>query len=212
MSLTEEWKQQEARARAEATTQDTGAGARRASTRQRAHRPIMRDGMIDPRDADFMVAFSVADMNEPRSYTEAMAGPDAVAWKKAMDEEMTALHDNHTYQLVPLAPDRTAISNKWVYKIKLDKNGQLERYKARLVAKGFLQKEGIDYHEIFAPVLKYKSLRIVLALVCTMDYEIVQMDVHTAFLNATIKEQVYMKQPEGYQQGGQNTVCLLLKT
>ena len=79
-----------------------------------------------------------------------------------------------------------------------------------MVAKGFLQKEGIDYYETFAPVMKYKSLRIILALVVQGNYKLKQMDVMTAFLNADIDEEVYMKQPKGYEQG-KNLVCKLNK-
>ena len=74
------------------------------------------------------------------------------------------------------------------------------------------QQFGIDYNETFAPVMKYKSLRIILAIVAIKDYELKQLDVKSAFLNADIKEEVYMKQPEGFQTGGANTVCKLQKT
>jgi hypothetical protein len=92
----------------------------------------------------------------------------------------------------------------WVFAHKFDSDGNIIRHKARLVAKGFQQREGIDYNLTFAPVLKYKSLRIILALTVQLDLELVQMDVVTAFLNADIKEEVYMKQPQGYQQGDNN--------
>jgi hypothetical protein len=170
---------------------------------------------------DFMVSSSiyalsaVANSNiieEPKTYQEAMVSKDSEYWQAAMDEEIKALYDNNTWSLVKLPAGRTAIGSKWVFKLKLNKDGNVERYKARFCAKGYSQEQGIDYNETFAPVVKYKSLRIILALVAIKDYELTQMDVNTAFLNAQIKEQVYMKQPEGYEKGGANMVCKLIKT
>ena len=171
---------------------------------------------------DFMVHHSQYALNavqasempesEPNHYQEAVHSMNAAQWRQAMDEEMNALHQNNTWTLVALPPGRTAIGSKWVYKYKLNKDGAIERYKARFCAKGYSQVQGIDYNQTFAPVVKYKSLRIILALAAIKDYELTQMDVCTAFLNAEIKEQVYMKQPEGYEIGGDNMVCKLNKT
>jgi hypothetical protein len=149
---------------------------------------------------------------EPSSYTEAMNSVDADKWKEATEKEYKSLIDNHTWEKCKLPPDRVPIGCKWVYKVKINKNGEIERYKARLVAKGYSQKEGIDYNETFAPVLKYKSLRILLSLAAIKDMEVKQMDVETAFLNAPIKEEVYMEQPEGYHDGNNQNVLRLLKT
>jgi Reverse transcriptase (RNA-dependent DNA polymerase) len=88
---------------------------------------------------------------------------------------------------------------RWVFKVKLNSDGKIERYKARLVAQGFTQKEGIDYHETFAPVVKYKSLRMILVIANMLNYEVKQMDVITAFLNALLDEDVYMRVPEGFK-------------
>lgn len=159
---------------------------------------------------DFIM--SVIENEDPLTYQQAISGEMSQEWKQAMDEEIQALQENGTWTLVTLPKGRKAIGSKWVFKTKLNKDGMVERYKARFCAKGFSQKEGIDYNETFAPVLKYKSLRIVLAIAAVKDYELNQMDVQTAFLNATIKEEVYMKQPEGYETGGENVVCKLNKT
>ena len=86
-----------------------------------------------------------------------------------------------------------------IYKKKLNSNNEIERYKARLVAQGFNQRYGTDYLETFAPVVRYKSLKIILSLANKMDLEIHQFDVKTAYLNATMKEDVYMKQPPGFE-------------
>ena len=103
----------------------------------------------------------------------------------------------------------------WVYKPKVDKFGNIYRYKARLCARGDTQQFGIDYNEVFAPTVRYASLRILLALAAFYDWEIEQLDVETAFLNADVEETVYMRQPEGFRQldeNGEELVCHLQKS
>ena len=151
------------------------------------------------------------DGGEPQSYEEAMAAPDAHLWKLAMDEEIASLMRNDTWTLEELPDGVKAIPVKWVFKIKRDANGNIERYKARLVAKGFMQREGIDFNEVFAPVSKHTTLRTLLSLVATDNLELRQLDVKTAFLNGELEEEIYMKQPPGYQDGGPKTVCHLRK-
>ena len=98
-----------------------------------------------------------------------------------MEEELQSLLANNTWTLVPLPPGRRAVKSKWVYKAKLDSEGNLKRHKARLVAKGFSQKKGVDYTETYAPVVRHESLRTVLAIAAVEDLEIMQVDVKTAF-------------------------------
>jgi hypothetical protein len=109
------------------------------------------------------------------------------------------------------APQTNVTGCKWVLKKKYNSDGSVAKYKARLVCKGFTQMEGIDYHETFAPTLKMKSLRIMLTIAAVFDYEMKHLDVPTAFLNATLKEVVYMAQPPGQQAGGANIVIKLVR-
>ena len=148
----------------------------------------------------------------PNTYEQAMRSSESEKWQNAIDEEMNSLMNNKTWTYEQLPKGKRAIGCKWVFDHKRDENGKIIRYKARLVAKGFLQQAGIDFNDTFAPVLRNKSLKVMLALVTIFDLELVQMDVVTAFLNADIKEQLFMKQPQGYHKGGTNIVCRLLKS
>ena len=132
-------------------------------------------------------------------------------WFNAMKEEMESMAKNQVWDLVDLPKWVVAIGCKWVYKTKTDASGNVERYKARLVAKGFTQKEGIDYHETFSPVSKKDSFRIIMVLVAHFDLELNQMDVKTTFLNGDLEEEVYMKQPEGFDDNSQKA-CKLRKS
>ena len=153
--------------------------------------------------------------DEPSSYSEAMSRPDAAQWKAAIDSELDSLKRTGTWTLTPLAAGRQAIGSRWVLKIKRKADGTVDKYKARLVAKGYAQKAGIDYDETFAPVAKFTSIRMLLALAAHHDFEIHHMDVKTAFLNGDLDVDIYMEQPEGYStpaaRGEQRLVCKLQK-
>jgi Reverse transcriptase (RNA-dependent DNA polymerase) len=120
--------------------------------------------------------------------------------------------DNKTWNIVPLPAGKRAIGSRWVFKIKKKSDGSIERYKGRLVAKGFLQKEGIDYTETFAPTVRLSAVRTVLALAALEDMELESVDVSSAFLNGELDESVYMKLPEGFGvEGDDGTVVWVLK-
>jgi hypothetical protein len=129
-----------------------------------------------------------------------------------MDEELTSLLENGTWELEKLPEGAKALSMKWVYNIKRDAQGNVERYKARLMAKGYLQREGIDFEEVYAPVSKHTTLRALLAVVAERDLVLQQLDVKTAFLNEELEEEIYMQQAQGYEEGGAEMVCHLKKT
>lgn len=136
------------------------------------------------------------DPDLPNSIQEAMSHP---GWLAAMEDELSSIYKNDTWDLVPLPPDRQAISTKWVFRIKHNADGTIAKFKARLVAKGFQQREGHDYTETFAPVMKWNTLRSVISLAGHQGWTIVHLDVKTAFLNGDIQEDIYVKPPPGYE-------------
>ncbi|KAL4354653.1 hypothetical protein GQ457_06G014570 [Hibiscus cannabinus] len=125
---------------------------------------------------------STSILVEPNSYSEGKQHP---IWIQAMKDELLALESNGTWSVVPLPLGKSPIGCKWVYKIKYHASGAVEWYKARLVAKGFTQRAGIDYTDTFSPVAKLTTVRIVLALAAMFDWQLHQMDVHNAFLQAS---------------------------
>jgi histone deacetylase 1/2 len=144
---------------------------------------------------------------EPTSIGEALADPK---WKAAMDEEYQALQHNNTWHLVPAGVGKNVIDCKWVYKVKRRADGSVDRYKARLVAKGFKQRYGIDYEDTFSPVVKAATIRLVLSIAVSRGWHLRQLDVKNAFLHGVLEEEVYMRQPPGYE-GRPGLVCKLDK-
>lgn len=120
-------------------------------------------------------------------------------WIDAMQEELNQFERNQVWELVPRPKDKHIIGTKWVFKNKLDENGIVVRNKARLVAQGYNQEEGIDFDETFAPVARLEAIRVLLAYACSLNFQLYQMDVKSAFLNGFINEEVYVKQPPGFE-------------
>ncbi|MDV3140030.1 MAG: reverse transcriptase domain-containing protein [Sweet potato little leaf phytoplasma] len=146
---------------------------------------------------------------EPNSVKEAL---NHAGWKQAMEAEYSALLANNTWSLVPLPSHRQAIGCKWVFRIKQNPDGSIQKYKARLVAKGFHQQPGSDYSETFSPVVKPITVRILLTLALTNHWPLRQLDVNNAFLNGTLDEEVYMQQPPGFKHSDKSLVCRLHKS
>ena len=115
-----------------------------------------------------------------------------------MKEELDALHKTRTWDLVDLPFRKSTINFKWVYKIKTQSNGTIDRYKARLVARGFTQEYGIDYEETFAPMARLSSVKTLIVVSTARKWSLFQMDVKNAFLNGELSEKVYMKLPPSY--------------
>ncbi|KAJ4744919.1 Transposon Ty1-NL2 Gag-Pol polyprotein [Rhynchospora pubera] len=155
----------------------------------------------------------VMENDEPLTIDDMKRKPDSKEWLKAMESEMQSMYDNKVWTLVDLPNGVKPVENKWIFKRKVDMDGNLTIYKARLVAKGYKQVHGIDYEETFSPVVMFKSIRIMLAIAAFYDYEIWQMDVKTAFLNGNLEEDVYMTQPECFvDPKNANKVCKLQRS
>lgn len=155
---------------------------------------------------------------EPKTFAEAMASSERAKWIAATKSELRSMRKHRVWDRVGLPRGARAIGCRWLFRRKVDGNGVVIRWKARLVAQGFAQREGVDFGETFAPVLHYKTLRVLLAMAASLDYEVLQFDVPTAFLNAECKEDVYMRAPAGLDEIGEDDgvdpslVCKLNKT
>jgi hypothetical protein len=129
-----------------------------------------------------------------------------------MDEELDQIEKNDTWELVPRQKNKNMIDTKWVFRNKLNENGQITRNKARLVCKRYAQIEGIDFEETFALVARMEAICLFLAYACSKNIKVYQMDVKSSFLNGELEEEVYIEQPEGFQLSkNTNYVCKLKK-
>ncbi|GKV41223.1 hypothetical protein SLEP1_g48789 [Rubroshorea leprosula] len=153
----------------------------------------------------------VTNWGELESYQEAMESEQKMEWLEAMKDEMKSLLGNHTFDLVKLPEYRKAFKNRWVYRVKHEDGTLGPWYKARLVFKGFSQKKGVDFSEIFSPIVKMSSIKVVLGLAACLDLEVEQMDVKTAFLHGDLDEEIYMEQPEGFKVKGKEDFVRKLK-
>lgn len=157
-------------------------------------------GDLPARYEDFVVGVAQAAMTEPRSFREATSGPDKDKWIRAMNEEYESLMSKKTWSLVPLPPGRQVVGSKWVYQHKTDSSGRIVRFKARLVAQGYSQRPGIDFGEVFAPVAMQSTFRVLLTV--AGHKQVRHIDVKNAYLNGQLKEEVFMRQPVGYEVPG----------
>ena len=124
-----------------------------------------------------------------------------------MNDEMEALQKNHTWELVSLPGGKRIVGCRWIFTVKLNPNGVIDRYKARLVTKEYTQKYGIDYGDTFAPVAKINTIRVIISIAANQEWPLRQFDVKNAFLNGTLNEEIYMDPPPGITCGGK--VCKL---
>ena len=125
------------------------------------------------------VSSLISDVDEPKSVEDALSDPN---WLQAMESEISSMHENQTWELVPRPVGKNIVGSRWVFKIKRNADGSISRHKARLVAQGFTQEQGIDYDEVFSPVARSATIRSLLAVANIRNLEIHQMDVTTAFM------------------------------
>ena len=152
----------------------------------------------------------ISTMHIPTKVSEALLD---VKWAAAMKEEMTALQKNKTWELVSLPEGKKLVGCRWVFTIKQNPDGSIDKCKAILLARGFTQTHGVDYNETFAPVAKINTIRVLLSLAANLDWHLQQYDVKNAFLHGDLKEEVYMSLPPGYDapRTSGSVVCRLKK-
>ncbi|KAL0416583.1 UNVERIFIED_CONTAM: Retrovirus-related Pol polyprotein from transposon RE1 [Sesamum latifolium] len=129
-----------------------------------------------------------------------------------MDQELQALDTNGTWELTSLPLHKKTIGSRWVFKLKYNPDGSIERYKARLVAKGYNQIEGVDYFDSFSSVAKFVTVRVFLAAATSLSWPLLQLDVNNAFLHGHLDEEVYIDPPEGYAKAQPGQVCRLRRS
>ena len=152
---------------------------------------------------------------EPKTHEEAMANEYfKMNWNLAEGDENGSLEENDTWELVTrdqIPAGATLLRGRWVYTLKRGADGSVIRYKARWVVRGFEQREGIDFNETFASVVKPVSYKVLFALAAANDWDLEQMDVKKAFLYGLIEEEVYVEQPQGWEKTGKNGEKLYCK-
>jgi hypothetical protein len=164
--------------------------------------PGMASRILD--DAELLLTSA----EEPPTFAEAEKEAN---WRKAMLEEMKSIEENSTWELVDPPRGCRPIGLKWVFKVKRDEHGAIVKYKARLVARRFVQREGIDFEEVFAPVARMESVRLLLALAASNGWEVHHLDVKSAFLNGDLAEEVFVKQAPGFVVPGAEHKVLRLR-
>ncbi|KAK2443673.1 putative mitochondrial protein [Trifolium repens] len=154
-----------------------------------------------------LLHFSLLADAEPVNIKDAL---QSSVWKSSMIDELKSIEKNQTWELVKLPNGKKTIDLKWVYKTKLNPDGSISKHKARLVARGFLQKEGIDYNEVFAPVARHETIRLVVTLANLRGWGLYHLDVKSAFLSGPLEENVYVKQPPGFEIAGKENMVYKL--
>lgn len=178
------------------------------------NKPKHLEGYVLDEEEDninYTVDYCYRVANIATTYDEAVDSLEASKWRKAMEDEKTALNDKDTYDLATPPENRQIVGGKWVYAVKNGPNGE-ETHKVRYVTKGYSQIAEIDYQETFAPTARMSSVRMLLQLVVQNDMITHQMDVKTAYLNATTDCDIYMEQPKGFEKVGKNGEQLVYKS
>lgn len=161
----------------------TGTYSDSSSTPPRKFRSL-QEIYNETREVDEEVGLCFLSMEEPTRYEEAVGDEN---WRRAMESEVDSIQKNGTWELSDLPKNQRAVGLKWVFKLKKDPNGKILKHKARLVAKGYVQKYGIDYKEVFAPVARIETVRTILAYAAQKQWRVHHLDVKTAFLNGELE-------------------------
>lgn len=173
------------------------------------HTRKLTDIYNDTEEVELDEELYLMGVEEPASFRQAVEDRE---WRKAMEKEIESIEKNNTWELSTLPTGQKVIGLKWIFKLKKDADGRIVKHKARLVAKGYVQEHGVDFEEIFAPVTRLETVRLLLALSAKNNWEVHHLDVKTAFLNGELKEDVYVAQPEGFEKvGKEHLVYKLIK-
>ncbi|CAG8658362.1 15291_t:CDS:1, partial [Acaulospora colombiana] len=191
-------------------------GAQRSSEVQYDQEPESEDDTpLHDEEANITRAYVASEIESnhevPQNIHQAKKSAEWNHWKEAMDEEYSQLTNMGTWELADPKQDRKLIGSRWVFAKKYDENGKVSKYKARLVAQGFSQIPGIDYTENYAPVVRLDAIRTCIAVAAINDWDMRQLDIKGAYLNAELEEELYMRQPDGFNDGS-GRVCHLRRS
>lgn len=164
-------------------------------------------GMQMEEDSEEVLALYISG-DDPETFEEVNQHDK---WRLAMKKEMSSIEENDTWELVSLPEGGKVIGVKWFFKTKLNEKGKVDKFKARLVAKGFHQTHGVDFHEVFAPVARWDTIRLILGVSAQRGWEVYQLDVKSAFLHRELSEEVYVEQPKGFESGEDSDKVYKLK-
>ena len=157
---------------------------------------VYKQNRMNHKDQQTCLFACFLSQEEPKKVAQALADD---SWVEAMQEELLQFKLQEVWVLCDLPDGKRVIGTRWVFRIKRDERGNVIKNKARLVAQGYRQEEGVDYDEVFAPVARIEAIRLFLAFASYMGFPVYQMDVKSAFLYGTISEEVYVKQPPGFE-------------
>ena len=169
-------------------------------------------GLTEYENIATQLSFLTSDHDVPQTRNAAVKSPESAEWEKAMQYEVDKIQENNTWDLVPRPSHKPVIQARWVFAKKKDQHGNVTSFRARHVAKGFTQTKGVDYNHTYAPVLRFSTVRVILAVAAALDMDLHQMDAPSAFLNGEVEEEIYVEQPVGFiKPGDENLVCRLNK-
>jgi len=151
---------------------------------------------------NILITNKTIELDPPLTYEEIFDRPDKNSWIEAINKELKNMEEKKVFEIVNEVPkEKNLISCKWVFSYKRNDKGNITKYKARLVARGFSQVYGVDYVDTFSPTLKQDSLRIITSIAVYNNFNIYQLDIKAAYLNAEINEELYMEIPKGMDVG-----------